>query len=169
MMHLVGLVRARTCHTCVSTFLIGSLPQCFKNSWCAPDQIGIVDIYQPTLDLKLDVLKLAKLTSHSAPLYNPTIAQKDQDYVLARSVSTGPPWTDAEWKSWCNRLSRGDSIKKANLPLHNRRGAQQKSVRNWVLKKPAANQRPKRAMKMHRTPFTLVKKSVLKRTGVKGR
>jgi len=80
---------------------------------CIANSLGIHQVYQPVLALKLEVMQIAKLLSHNSALYQPTVVQKPQDEIIERMASVPCNlWSTEEWKRWCGR--RG----KAKLPLH---------------------------------------------------
>ncbi len=95
-------------------------------------------IHKATLEVKAQILTLAKLIEHNAGMYHDTSRQMLPSVILGR-VSAISKWTDASWASWCSELERsGVAPPKAVVPLVDEKHQQVHRVRQWVLKHPAA-------------------------------
>ena len=110
-------------------------------------------IHQATLEMKLQIFKIAKLVAHTRAMYNPAVRQSSQRLVLSRVTSTLSPWTVQSWEGWVNEDVEDDHVLTAALTASNKRAAQASALRTWrIKKKPAAQAKQKTATK--RTPFS---------------
>ncbi len=120
-------------------------------------------MHQATLCLKLQILTLAKLLSHSSAMFSPTTRQMSPAVVLSRVTNT-PLWTPNAWLEWCRELAGVQKVHKADLKLDRERQSQVETLRNWTLKRPAA---APRSFPRKRTAFTLKRTGSLITGGVK--
>jgi hypothetical protein len=90
-------------------------------------------MHQATLELKLIVMRHAKLLAHNSALYFPTTVQiKKQAHVLARVVSGSDPWEKKNaWSDWCRELRDGAVVNKAVSPLAAQRRSQAARLSAW--------------------------------------
>lgn len=114
-------------------------------------------LHRSTLQLKLRILRLAKLLAHNTALYSPTTRQIPSSHVLARRLA-GPVWTTKAWKTW---VLEQRATGPAELPLQAQRRKEQAAIQSC--KRPAAQRNRKR------TPFTLERATGINRKGVKRR
>ena len=77
-------------------------------------------IHQSSLNMKLRILRLGKLVTHSAAMYHQTIRQVNQAVVLARA-SGHRLWSPAQWSDWCRELAQEGPTQKADLPFERSR------------------------------------------------
>lgn len=95
-------------------------------------------MHKSTLRIKLRVLHLAKLLTHHAAMYRPTLRQIGSGVVLARTAVSSP-WGRQQWF----RFASGDG--KALLPLNIARQEEARMValaKTKTAKRPAATKRP---------------------------
>ena len=119
-------------------------------------------IHKNTLRLKLVVLVLSKALSHALAMQIPTVSQTTSRLLLAR-VSARSVWSEDTWRSWCATAATIEGIEKANLAFNDGRSHEVRTVRQWILKKPAIKRHVHK-----RTVFTKARKSSLRTQGVHG-
>lgn len=115
-------------------------------------------LHRSTLQLKLDVLHLAKLLPHQLALTMPTSRQMASGHILARRLGS-PLWTKTGWKEWVAESRDRISQRQLKLSAHRlEEAALAKSI-------PAAYKRPASSGRK-RTPFTLERARGVQRAGV---
>ena len=115
-------------------------------------------LHRSTLQLKLDVLHLAKLLPHQLALTMPTSRQMASGHILARRLGS-PVWTKTGWKEWVAESRDRISQRQLKLSAHRlEEAALAKSI-------PAAYKRPASSGRK-RTPFTLERARGVQRAGV---
>lgn len=125
------------------------------NGWFRQTQA----MHKSALQLKVDIIVLAKLVCHNAALYSPTARQMLPNQILARRIGKGL-WSDSAWKDMVTR----NGLEKAVLPVEKQRQAEAQAVAKCVQKKPCTK-RPSQ----HRTPSNLPRSQGISRAGVHGR
>ena len=120
-------------------------------------------MHKSTLAIKLRILHLAKLLSHHAGMYRPTLRQIPSGVVLARSAVSSAWSHRVIWKDFASQVG------KAHLPLNKKREQEAALVKRVANKKPAAAQLKKKpasgkapkkpaakgpSANQRRTPFT---------------
>ena len=124
-------------------------------------------MHQSTLEIKLRVLHLAKIMTHHAGMYRPTLRQLPRGVVLARSVVSSAWSRRRSWSAFAGQSG------KANLPLNARREQEASIVKAHAAKRPAIKIKRPAAKKhvqkkpsthlhqhaVHRTPFNRVRVS----------
>ena len=116
-------------------------------------------IHKSTLRLKLVILVLSKALPHALAMQSPTVSQTTSRLLLAR-VSARSVWSEDTWRSWCATAVTTESIEKASLAFKDGRSHEVRTVRQWILKKPAT--------KRHVHVFTKARKPSLRTQGVRG-
>ena len=97
------------------------------NSWSK----SIRNLHQSTLRLKLEIMHFGKLLAHHVCCCYPALRQPSESIVLARSLSYNV-WHEDAWKPFCQ------GTVKASLPMHEARRAEVAQVKEWVMRRPAA-------------------------------
>ncbi|CAJ1441782.1 unnamed protein product [Effrenium voratum] len=122
----------------------------------------VQQLHRSTLQLKLNILHLAKLLPHHVALHSPTAKQMPAGHVLARRVGT-PLWTTRMWSSWVAEQHASGAVGRCSLPLAAQRQMEQEAIQAARgLKRPAAGMRK-------RTPFTLERAPGASAAGVRFR
>ena len=107
-------------------------------------------MYQTTLAMKLDLLKVSKQLVHNTALYRPTTKQVPSRMVMG-GVLARPLWTPAAWQTFVGKFVDDYGFtRKATLPLTVIRSEQESEVHEWLQKRPAAAPKTRK-----RTAFTL--------------
>ncbi len=122
-------------------------------------------MHQATLALKLRILNMGKLLAHNSAMYRCTARGMAHSVVLARTAMRNL-WTPEGWRSWCSTLHIGSGVRKASLRRKSEKDAQKKTLREWVLKRPAASY-PATAPPTKRTAFNLMRTGSFIKGGVK--
>lgn len=117
-------------------------------------------LHRATLQLKLNIFRLAKLLSHNAALYSPTARQIPSSHLLARRLAV-PVWTPRAWKEWVDQQRQNGVVEP---PLQAQRAQDKETIRKKTLKRPGSQKRSRK-----RTPFTLQRETGIHRAGVKRR
>eukprot|EP00435_Cladocopium_sp_Y103_P041761 s1353_g11.t1 len=112
----------------------------------------IQSMHRSTLCLKLQILRLGKLLSHSVALHHPTLRQMPPAQVLARRLGTAV-FTDQQWKDWVVLQRNTGNTSRSKLPLAARKPVERQQGVLQKMKRPAAQKRK-------RTPFTLERSKV---------
>jgi hypothetical protein len=106
------------------------------NNWFRQTQ----QIHQSTVQLKLQIMSLAKLIEHNNAMYRPTSRQMSASTLLARSLAC-PIWTSKSWRVWCNSLLHNTTMSKPILAMEDTRTNIKKKVKQHLMKRPAAVQK----------------------------
>ena len=107
-------------------------------------------MYQTTLSMKLQLLKIAKQLSHNTALYRPTTRQVSARMVLGGAVAP-PLWSPAAWKAFAEKyVNKDGATRKAALPLTATREMQESEVHEWLQNRTTAAPKTRK-----RTAFTL--------------
>lgn len=118
----------------------------------------VQSMHRSTLQLKLEIMHLAKLLPHQLALHSPTTRQIPSSHVLAGKRL----WTPATWQSWIMEQRASGKVRRRDLELAAQKQDEVQAVREAPvggLKRPAGIPRK-------RTPFTLERKEGVKRIGV---
>ena len=117
-------------------------------------------LHRSTLELKLQVIRLAKLLAHGGALYSPTARQITSGHVLARRLGQ-PLWSTAAWKAWVEQQRADQTYQRKSLPL-----AAQRMEEQAIIATSKGRTRPAKKPAARRTPFTLQREAGIQRTGV---
>ena len=121
----------------------------------------VQSMHRSTLQLKLEIMHLAKLLPHQLALHSPTTRQIPSSHVLARRVGKRL-WTPATWQSWIMEQRASGKVRRRDLELAAQKQDEVQAVREGLvggLKRPAG-------IPCKRTPFTPERKEGVKRIGV---
>ena len=117
-------------------------------------------LHRSTLELKLQVIRLAKLLAHGGALYSPTARQITSGHVLARRLGQ-PLWSAAAWKAWVEQQRADQTYQRKSLPL-----AAQRMEEQAIIATSKGRTRPAKKPAARRTPFTLQREAGIQRTGM---
>ena len=117
----------------------------------------IQHMHRSTLQLKLRLMRLAKLLAHNSALYSPTSRQMPSAHVLARRIGQAL-WTAQSWREWVKEQDLQKTARRF-LPLASQREQEQEAIKQCAIQRKPAAQRK-------RTAFTLERSTSVRRSGV---
>ncbi len=96
------------------------------------------ELYITTVEVQLRVIHIAKLLTHNAALYAPTLRQLRQEEVLAKTLMS-VEWPAIEWQDFCNAQACNTYVEAASVPLLATRKRTTLALKaRVVLKRPSA-------------------------------
>jgi hypothetical protein len=96
------------------------------------------ELYITTVEVQLRVIHIAKLLTHNAALYAPTLRQLRQEEVLAKTLMS-VEWPAIEWQDFCNAQACNTYVEAASVPLLATRKRTTLALKaRAVLKRPSA-------------------------------